>query len=259
MNWLIARLFRLGIRGSGRLAAIASGHNPFPLVRTRTAHGLTFWADPRSPIDVSVLRRGCFEPGVLACLRGLLQDGDVFWDVGANTGIHSISIKHLHPNVRVVAFEPSALNFTRLYLNTSANGLRLDLWCTPLAAERGFAALSIVDRGNSGLSSLRPWGDVAYDATLQCWCETADHLVTSGRAPSPTVVKVDVEGFELEVFSGMRGLLAGPTLRHIVFEGRGDLLDDNPSYPLAAMLRGHGFAISRIDASGYEWVASRGL
>jgi FkbM family methyltransferase len=142
-------------------------------------------------------------------------------------------------------------------LNAAANHLELELWCTALAGERGFRRLSIVDNGNSGLSSLRPWSDVKYDASLQCWCETGDYLVASGLAPAPAVIKMDVEGFELEVFSGMSSILASRTLRHIVFEARGDLLDKKPSYGLAELLRGHGFSVSRVKESGFEWIASR--
>src|ERR687885_539712 len=46
--------------------------------------------DPREHIQWCVLRSGAYEPGIVAVLSTLLQPGDVFFDVGANIGHHSL-------------------------------------------------------------------------------------------------------------------------------------------------------------------------
>ncbi len=255
INHFVATLFRWKLPGSYRLTIALLG-NDFPVVTTRTSHGLRFLADPASYIDQQILANGYFEPLILEQLLKCIGDKDVFWDIGANTGIHSVTVKHLRPSVHVISFEPSPINFTRLYLNASANNLDLDLRCLPLADKAGYLDLSILTAGNTGLCSLKPWSDTDYSRTISVWCDTADNLVSSGIAPQPNVIKLDVEGFEQEVFAGMRQLLASPELRTVIFEARKDLLSESPTYDLATFLRQYGFSIEPLGCEG-DYVATR--
>ncbi len=258
MKWFLSRLFKTPLRGVRGLTRLYFNNDPFPTLPTRTTHGLLYYADHRStPVDLTILRQGYFEPHVLANLQSAMKDGDVFWDIGANTGIHSLTVKRLMPGVKVVSFEPSPLNFSRLFLNARANGLDLDLRCIALSNKQGYAPLSIMAEGNSGLNSLRPWTDVTYSSVINCWCDTGDHMVSTGTLPSPNVIKMDVEGFEYEVFSGMLTVLDSPALRHIAFEARPDLLEENSSYQVAKLLRDKGFTIRRLGDTDIDYVATR--
>jgi hypothetical protein len=54
------------------------------------------------------------EPETIEWLRENLRDGDVFYDVGANIGLHSLYGGKLRAACRVFAFEPESQNFGKL-------------------------------------------------------------------------------------------------------------------------------------------------
>ena len=252
----IAWLFRRKVRGARRLAYLATRHQPLRAIRTKTMHGLTFYADPASTIDIEILRHGVFEPHIREALLDLLGDGGVLWDVGANTGVHALEIKHLAPNVHVVAFEPSPVTFARLYCNARANGLEIDMWCLALADRPSYPPLSVVDEGNTGLASLRPWPGAKYGARLSVRAERGDDLIALRVAPSPTVIKIDVEGFEEEVLAGLDATLDSPRLRGVVLESAQDLVEF-PHLPVSRQLRSHGFDVRPVSGAGHDYVATR--
>ncbi len=200
---------------------------PYVIVNGR--HGLRFAADPFSVMDHDIVGTGAYEPEISALLVSLLHSGDVFWDVGANTGPHSMTVKKLLPDVDIVAFEPVPLVFSRLRQNATLNRLDIQMLCVALGRQRHYGTLSVMETGNTGLSSFRPWDDAEYSSTLRCWCDTGDDLVAAGFT-SPNVVKIDVEGYELEALEGMRGILETSSLRAMVVEshpsrlgGEGDI------------------------------------
>jgi len=247
---LIAGAYRRRIRGTGRIARVVYAGKPGRSVRT-TLGGLVWEADPLDWMDQQILTTGSYEPELARHLVDVIRADDVFWDVGANVGVHALRAKAAHPDVEVLAFEPSPRQYARLRHNAAINGLEVTAYCVALAARRGYQQLSVVDIGNSGLNSLRPRAATTYSDSFPCWCDTADEVVAAGAQP-PTVMKIDVEGSQDDVFAGMSLILAGTSLRHIVFES------DDGSAP---RLTDAGFAIHRFDGSsggGVDWVAARG-
>ena len=47
----------------------------------------------------------------------------VFYDIGANIGIHSLILAREHPDCQIHAFEPETLNFWKLLRNITLNKL----------------------------------------------------------------------------------------------------------------------------------------
>ena len=140
----------------------------------------------------------------------------------------------------------------------SATDLRV-VTCA-LSDATGLATLSIVTRGNSGLSSLRPWADVRYDASITCPCERADALVMTGAVPAPSVVKLDVEGCEADVLRGFGGLLSAPALSAIVFEAPGDFSASPERHAVSAILEQAGFRVKPLPPrAGEKTVATNFL
>ena len=63
------------------------------------------------------------EPETVEWIENYLKEGEVLYDVGANTGAYSlIASKHLNGKVTACAFEPSFLNFTQLCKNLAGCG-----------------------------------------------------------------------------------------------------------------------------------------
>jgi len=248
LDAIVAFASRHRLRGAARLRRLLRGHHEVALTRVRSIDGLLFDLDVENVLDWAVLDHGYYEREVLdAVLAHLTADG-VLWDVGANVGLHAITAKRLRPAATVVAFEPSPHTAARLVANADLNGADLRIVTCALAETNGLAQLSVVTRGNSGLSSLRPWPDVTYEATITCPCARADALIgtANGALPRPTVIKLDVEGFEAEVLRGFGVMLADPTLRAVVFEASGDEALRPERSPVGALLAEAGMAIQRL-------------
>lgn len=249
LDSLIAGAYRRNITGIGRVARVIYGGKPGRSVRTRLDR-LAWEADPLDWMDQQILTTGSYEPEIARHLVSLMRPGDVFWDIGANAGVHALRVKAACPDVAVVAFEPSPKQYARFRHNAAINCLEVNAYCVALAARRGYQQLSVVDVGNSGLNSLAPRPRAAYSGSFPCWCDTADEVVAAGERP-PSVMKIDVEGTEEAVLAGMSHILASNRLRHIVFES-----DDGA----APTLVDAGFVIHRFSGSsggGIDWTATR--
>ena len=235
---LINALMTAQFRGAGRIRALIRGAAPVSLGWGRSKDNLSLALDPANFIDGFIIREGYYEREVLDAVLENLPENGVFWDVGANIGLHALTIKALRPDVTVVAFEPAPFTVSRLMLNVRSNKLDIQTFAMALGAEPGYANLAVSLAGNCGLSSLEPWSGVVYEGNVKCRVERADDLVKCGAAPPPSVMKIDVEGFEPQVLSGAAGLLSGSGLRAVVLESDGLHLES-----ISRMLNGAGFII----------------
>lgn len=250
LDTVVAFASRRGLRGAARLRRLLRGHHSVTLTRVQTTDGLLFDIDAENVMDFAVLKDGYFEREVIDAVVGCLTPNGVLWDVGANIGLHAVTAKRLRPGATVVAFEPAPHTTARLIGNIDLNGLDVQVVAAALNETDGIARLSVVTRGNTGLSSLRPWPDVEYERTILCACVRADSLVSGGVLAAPTVVKLDVEGFEVEVLRGFGDLLVSSELRAIVFEAPGDAAFQSPAHPVFDLLTTAGFLISPLPPGG---------
>ena len=159
-----------------------------------------------------------YEAETCAYLGSVLQDGDVFLDVGAHVGWFSMFAAALvGPSGQVWSFEANAANHAHLVQHVALNEFGQ---VHPIHAAVGEAAavLPMLRRAdNDGGHALRPdlgtvlerLDDPAFDAT---WCTSLDGFFGDRNLPPVRAIKIDVEGFELRVLRGARSFLA----RHAV-------------------------------------------
>jgi FkbM family methyltransferase len=159
--------------------------------------------DARDYQQRPILFRGEYEPEVSRCLSRIAIRNWCVLDVGANVGYFAVIAAYLGgPDAKVIAFEPNQRIADMLACSI---GLNRELDITLERAACGDIAgisrlhLSPEDR-NSGLSTLRddifPQAvDVAVDVVrLDEYC--------AKQKLSPDLVKIDAEGWELEVLRG---------------------------------------------------------
>ncbi len=143
-----------------------------------------------------------------------LHPGGVVVDVGANIGCNAVyAAQKVGPAGRVVAIEPAGDNLAVLRENITRNALG-NVTIAPVAAGRASGTCSFYLRGDvSAVNSFYPdsvYASVTDVVTVPV--EPVDALVT-GNAD---LVKIDVEGAELDVLAGMTRVLASPSIRMIV-------------------------------------------
>lgn len=192
------------------------------------------------------------EPGTRRLLEAVLRPGMTVVDVGANIGYHALlAARRVGEGGRVLAVEPSAVNLEHLRANVERNALP---WVRvlPVAAGAQRGRRSFHHRADSGHSGLFPH---PREATMEV--EEVEEAPLDELISGPVdLVKIDVEGGEVEVLRGMERILEeNPRIRLLV-EWSPQLLTAAGREPgaLEAELRRHGFALWRVD----EEVAERG-
>lgn len=150
------------------------------------------------------------EEKYVSSLMHAAENASIFWDIGANIGLFSLSAAHLYDHVQVYAFEPELLNYDRLVDNVKHIGFsdRIVTCRIALGAQRGRVVLQRQgDHTGLGGHAILADADGVDQKADFVTCETGDLLVADDQIPPPDLVKVDVEGFELQVLRGMRQVL----------------------------------------------------
>lgn len=174
---------------------------------------------------------GTYEIETQRAFCGVAKPGDVVYDVGANVGFYSLlGSLCVGPTGRVYCFEPLPRNITDLRKHIAINRLAN---CEVIEA-----AVSSTE-GRTGFDSSRPrsmgWLSEAGSQTVST--VSLDSLVGNGRILPPKVMKIDVEGAEVDVLRGCTEVLAA----------------HHPAIVLATHGRAaHDVCIETLTAHGYK-------
>jgi FkbM family methyltransferase len=168
----------------------------------RTKHGAYLAMEPTS-LDVYAYmlnHGGVWDERVFEVCSAMLSEGSVFYDIGANVGYMSIEIAARHrENVTVVSFEPQPALARAVARSAQLNGLtNVSVFEVLVGAREGEADLFLTSHSLHASMVPRERGARRLPRSVA----TIDGMVRSGRIPPPDVMKLDVEGAEVEVLSG---------------------------------------------------------
>jgi len=151
-----------------------------------------------------------------ATLERLVRPGMTVLDIGGNIGVYTVLLSRLvGPTGRVITFEPDPDLFSCLQANCARNG------CANVEAHNlalGRQADRLVLRRltlNSGDNTLGRGGSTHFRSEVAVEVAALDALLP---ALKPDLVKIDVQGWELEVLRGMERLLAGSPAPSLLLE-----------------------------------------
>jgi FkbM family methyltransferase len=214
-----------GPRGKGLVSRLVGKHlltNARIVFRTRSKALLS--VDP-SNLDIYTYilsHDGIAAEKVIDAACYLLRPGKVFYDIGANAGIVSIEIaKRFGDNVTVFAFEPQEILARNIAVSVQLNDFRNMHVLRTLVGDKTGAASLFIPKSTAPASHASMRSRSSKAKTVTCRLETIDELVASGKISPPDVMKIDVEGAELEVLRGARQTLK--TYRpSVIFETDGN-------------------------------------
>ncbi|WP_162247204.1 MULTISPECIES: FkbM family methyltransferase [unclassified Caulobacter] len=145
------------------------------------------------------------EPGTGDVLRRLVQPGMTVADVGANIGLLTLLMAWATgPEGKVVAFEPEAIPRSNLEKMKHLNGLSwVEVRDQAVGEKAGRLTFHVSDI--IGHSSLYALPEAEEARTVEVEVVRLDDVAPAKRMD---VVKIDVEGAELDVLAGMSGVIA---------------------------------------------------
>ncbi|WP_198028137.1 FkbM family methyltransferase [Bradyrhizobium murdochi] len=142
-----------------------------------------------------------------------IREGDLVWDVGANVGLYTrLFADRVGGNGKVIAFEPSPRAFAQLQ-SSFATEPSVILQEVALSDFDGEAEFFVAERGSTVADSLVFHS--GNSASIRTSVKRGDSMCSLN---APAIIKIDVEGAELEVLKGMTETLRTPGLRGVFVE-----------------------------------------
>lgn len=173
-----------------------------------TVFGAKMAGNTRDFIQRHIYYLGIWEPQLTSFLCSRLHEGDVFVDVGANIGYFTLLASTLVGRTgEVHAIEASPTTFASLVANLRRNRAS-NVYPIQAAASDGVGTVHVfrAEASNIGATSILLSEGREFEADVHA--DRLDHLLPEALLRRVRFVKIDVEGAEWLVVSGMRHLLS---------------------------------------------------
>ncbi len=227
----------------------------------RRVHDYRMWLDLEDRgISRSLLLFGKREMDHKAMLERVLRPGMSVFDIGANIGYYVLlELGLIGESGRLLAIEPSPANIELLGRNLALNavGDRVTVMEGAVSDQTGSRSIHLSEQSN--LNTFHPDGGAA----LHLSGETIEVMTYSlpdlaARHGAPDLVRMDVEGHEVEVMGGMLDALrAGEMAPMIIFEVHRSRYA--ASHDMEAVLRAFFGCGYRVPLLASSWQGGTGL
>lgn len=188
------------------------------LATGRMRGGVDLCFDLGIPQEAAAWMLGVHEPGTVAFLSSCIRHGGVFFDVGANIGLTALPVVMTCPHAEIYCFEADSANADRLRWNVqNLRHASVHVEEVAVSDSSGYVPFEV---GNGMLSK------VTADSSNLVPSTSLDDYVAEHGIQRVDLIKVDVEGHELNVLHGAEELIQRdkPT---IVCEAAGHGDDDS--------------------------------
>jgi len=149
-------------------------------------------------------QQGIYEMENLNVLLSLMQPGTTYFDVGANIGLMSIPVLQKYELCQVVSFEPSP-NTLRHLVRTRENSQYVDRWHVVgkgAGSEPGILDFFIAAPEMGAFDGLRDTKRANTNQKVSIPVTTLDNEWQTLGKPNVSLIKIDIEGAELDALKG---------------------------------------------------------
>jgi FkbM family methyltransferase len=182
-------------------AKIAPNNDQFPrnTIRQATRNGI------RYSLDISDYMQYCIYFGIenepREALYCLVKNGATVIDVGTNIGETLLNFAKINRDGRNIGFEPVPYLYEKALKNIGLNGsANVELVNKGLSSRK--ETLSFREAGEHNSGGIFLTRDNVSDAGRAVEVTTLDDFVVENQVEDISLIKIDVEGFEMEVLRG---------------------------------------------------------
>jgi FkbM family methyltransferase len=198
------------------------------------------------PLDMLA---GSFETETTQLIMNLVKPGSFVIDIGAHVGYYTLITAGLTgESGKVLAFEPDPTNHSLLLSNIELNGFQNIAVVNKAVSDRTGAGILFQTKLDSGRHSTYQH-DIPLAGTVDIETVSLDDILKEQGNPKVDLIKIDVEGAELDVWRGMSKLLAGNDAPKIIIEYHPMLLQGAGVDPVqfAGQIFSEGFNVQIVD------------
>jgi FkbM family methyltransferase len=214
-------------------------------------HGARIHLNPRDPVVSGALALGVYEKPETRFFLRTISPGATFLDIGANIGYYSaLALARVGPAGRVIAIEPDPETFEYLLRTIAANGAdRAHVVRKGLADAPGTLRLY---RNSSNRGDNRLYANDLADGYVEVEVARADDVLAGLGIAKVDLIKIDVQGFEGKVFSGLERTIrnSGPLVILSEFWPWGLREAGSDPFEVLERLQGFGLRLHELTADG---------
>jgi len=194
-------------------------------------------------ISSSLIGYGFWEPLATKILRETVSKGDIVVDIGANMGYFVLQESKLVGETgKVFAIEPVAENLKLLKKNLGLNQCaNVETFQLAIGDKNEESSIFLSYRLNCGSMVFRDGLNLVDGAIkkLPVTVVTLDKFLED--KPTPSLIRMDVEGYEFEIIQGMKNLLAKKCPLKLFIEVHPGYLKKEKLVDMLDTLKNHGF------------------
>jgi FkbM family methyltransferase len=213
-------------------------------------------------ISRELVLTGVHEANSTAEIKKELKEGMMIVEVGANIGYYTlIEARKIGPTGHIIAFEPSPRNMHLLRTNIALNKVdeRIEIIQKGIGARSGRSTFYLTNKGNTSSFIKRDdQNGITISQAVDVDIISLDDFFAARPPRKIDLVRMDVEGYELEVIEGMRKLMASPEAPGALFiEVHSELLHrrGTTARNFIENLAGFGYGVSKSFYRGRSDIA----
>ena len=187
----------------------------------------------------------------------VLHDKDlIFFDVGANRGQTINLLKSIFPKSLIYAFEPDPIiykNLERTFFNSGvklfnialgANGGRFPFWVSPVDETSTLYLPDLESSWNKKKAAILGLSPQDMYQKIEVEVKTVDEVALEHKIYHIDLLKIDVEGAELQVLYGALNSFKNGMVSVVQFENHEDDLRVSQKLKIEEFLLEHGFLMN---------------
>lgn len=172
---------------------------------TLNNNGILFNYDSRNYIEYKIFAEGYYEKEVTLLMHNYIESGDTVMDIGANIGVHSLSLsKMVGSSGKVYSFEPIPFLREKFEQNRILNRCN-NIGVQPFALSDTNYTIKTAFSENANNGTFFIENNVKGETEIDC--VKGDDWVIEKQLDSLKLIKIDVEGFEYKVLTGLKNTI----------------------------------------------------